>query len=122
MVAHRMSLSDIREELDGARWAVVLHSVAFFFIFTGTQTMSTFIATLLKDADLGRLGFMCNALCYALFAVSSLLAPAALAHMNAKTGMLIGGTCYMLYLASFLTPLSEFQAPQCYSLTLSLSH
>jgi len=88
---------------------VVIHSIAFFFIFSGTQTMSNFMAALMKDANLGKLGFVCNSITYGVFAFSSITAPAAVAALGPIKGMKIGGAAYAIYLASFLF-LSELQA------------
>jgi hypothetical protein len=65
-------MSVVDEAYAGAYRNVVIHSIGFFLIFSGTQTMGTFQAALLKDAGLGDLGFTSLALAYGCFSVCRL--------------------------------------------------
>lgn len=96
---------------------VLLLSFSFMFVFTGFQTCGMVEQTVLnsyindtKDIH-GQPtyhgdGYTSLAIIYTVFAFSNWLAPSVVSIIGSKYSMMIGATLYVLYLATFIKPLT----------------
>lgn len=85
-----------------SQWTTVVRiSAGFFFLFMAFNTVANLVSTLVSDQ---RLVQTANALLYAVFTASTIIAPAVIARVGARAAMCAGAVPYVLLVFANLQP------------------
>jgi hypothetical protein len=81
---------------------LLILSVGFLLVFTAFNTAQNLAAKILRDNDLGDMGFYSLATVYASFGVCSLFSSNIVQSLGMRLSMFFGSACYVIYLASYI--------------------
>uniref|UniRef100_A0A914WC74 UNC93-like protein MFSD11 n=1 Tax=Plectus sambesii TaxID=2011161 RepID=A0A914WC74_9BILA len=93
--------------MDARTWNIFQLGFGFMLVFTGFDTQSFIEETVLSSVsdDTGRVdehaGYYSLSIIYAVFTVANLMSPPIIAVLGAKWSMAVGGSTYVIFLASF---------------------
>jgi MFS family permease len=80
---------------------LLILSFGFLFVFTAFNTAQNLAAKILRDNDLGEMGFYSLASVYASFGACSVFSSNVVKRLGMKRSMFFGSLCYVIYLASY---------------------
>ncbi|XP_014205995.1 UNC93-like protein MFSD11 [Copidosoma floridanum] len=91
---------------------VMILSWGFMLVFTAFQTMGNIQKTVLEsisedDPDFHGEGYLSLSIIYASFALCNWLAPSFISMTGPRTSIVVGCSCYVFFIASFLWPRTE---------------
>ena len=81
---------------------LLILSFGFLLVFTAFNTAQNLAAKILKDNNLGDMGFYSLAVVYASFGICSFFSSNAVEYLGMKLSMFLGSCCYVFYLASYI--------------------
>ena len=81
---------------------LLILSVGFLLVFTAFNTAQNLAAKILRDNDLGDMGFYSLATVYASFGMCSLFSSKIVQSLGMRLSMFFGSACYVIYLSSYI--------------------
>ena len=91
---------------------VIFVSLGFTFLFTAFNTAQWLSTKALKDNGFENLGFYSLGVIYATFGIFSFFSSPVVKRLGSKYSMMLGASCYAVYMGSFILPLMRSENPQ----------